>query len=209
MLVGLLREQLRRAPALVLLAAATVSGCGYTSRYVAPADGRARVIWKDDDVVVDVAGAPLSPQCRGEVEAQTRAARARPLPALGGYWAPRYYGPSIVVVDPSAAPLLLRPPLFSPSLSLARGVARAPFSLRGGGGGLGSLHGLGDGRALLLLAAAAVVAAALSGILVSLIPPESSSTSSTNTDFANAYNDLARTPGTACAYPFYPPAEAQ
>ena len=121
-----------------LLAALLTSGCGYQSSYVAPLDGRARVIWNSSDreATVTLAGGGLSQACEVAIRQLTTQERMPlegsfvRLPELeptasvtyqvgsygGGYWVPRYYGPNIIVVHPGIPPRLLRPPLFVPSL---------------------------------------------------------------------------------------------
>ena len=49
-------------PTLVSLSFLVV-GCTYTSQYVAPLDGRPRAVWADNHVVLDPAGAAISPGC--------------------------------------------------------------------------------------------------------------------------------------------------
>ena len=114
------------------------SGCGYQSSYVAPLDGRARVIWNSSDreATVTLAGGGLSQACEVAIRQLTNQERMPlegsfvRLPELeptasvtyqvgsygGGYWVPRYYGPNIIVVHPGIPPRMLRPPLFVPSL---------------------------------------------------------------------------------------------
>ena len=48
---------------------ASVLGCAYESQYVLPSDGRARAVWKNDNVVVETAGAPLSDACFEQLRA--------------------------------------------------------------------------------------------------------------------------------------------
>lgn len=191
--------------------------CGYQSEYVAPADGRPRVVWgPDDDPVVEVAGNAPSPECgavlrqvtgrslmrlsQGRIELPETPVRPYSLGVSGGYWTPRYYGSPIVVAHPGVVPLF-RPPFFSPSLTVARIAMSSGGGLRGGGGGLrlggGNSDGLGKAAVLLLVIAATALPAIDIGLAAST--PESRSKSSEAIDLVNGYNDLLRSSGTACS----------
>lgn len=153
----------------------------------------------------------------GKVELPTgEAPQSPPLYVSGGYWVPRYYGPPIVVVTPGLAPPFFRPPLFSPSLTIASALLRShsmggmgsvgagavrssggAIRLGGGGGGGGGSSRLGEG-ALVLIALAVMVLPAID-IGLAAASPESSSKSARAIDLVNAYNDLMRSPGSACS----------
>jgi hypothetical protein len=125
-----------------------------------------------------------------------------------GYWAPRYYGPPIIVVRPGLAPPLSRFPVFLPRISIpvARpisggGIVRSGGSVRGGGGGSGGGNFGGGKEAGAIVVVLAVIAATTLPIValgLSASMPESSSKSSSAIDMVNAYNDLARFDGTPC-----------
>jgi hypothetical protein len=140
----------------------------------------------------------------------------------GGYWVPRYYGSPIVVVQPGLAPPFLRPPLFSPSLMIAESILRSRSV--GGGGGIGSIGSIGStggvrspggairlgggggsggsgrmGEAAMILVALAVMVLPAIDIGLAAARPESASRSAQAIDLVNAYNDLMRSPGTACS----------
>lgn len=207
--------------------------CSYHSEYIAPQDGRPRVVFEGSNPHVELAGAALTEECgmaikqlsghnsfgtgQGLVEFPDREAPryigGGPLIVTGGYWVPRYYGPSIYVGSPGLVPRFLRPPIFfSPSMMIARAavprisVWRPGMPVRiGGGGGGGSIGrsgggGSGDlGKGALLLAIVALTIIPAIDIGLAAGRPESASTSSTSTDVVNVYNDLMRSPGSPCS----------
>lgn len=151
------------AVALVAAGAGAPAGCAYHSEYVAPVDGRARVVWANDKPSVELAGTVIEPGCGAEIRRISGRENApiadgsslsleSPPPGyapgyrvavVDGYWAPRYYGTNlnIVLVRPGRLlPPLLRPPLFFPTLIRPLGGPRiipAPsvrISSSGGGG---------------------------------------------------------------------------
>lgn len=161
------------AVALVVAGVSAPAGCAYHSDYVAPIDGRARVVWANDKPSVELAGTVIEPGCGAEIRrissrenapATDGSSLSLESPPLGyspgyrvavvdGYWAPRYYGTNlnIVLVRPGRLlPPLLRPPLFFPTLIRPLGGPRiipSP-SVRistGGGGGGGSWKPRGGG----------------------------------------------------------------
>ncbi|WP_434042978.1 MULTISPECIES: hypothetical protein [Sorangium] len=206
--------------ALGALALAALSGCGsYVSEYVPPPDGRARPVYRDGAVAMELGGA--IPEClSGEPGSgaalpprASRTAAAPPVRVTGGFWVPIYVGPRIVVERHGVAPP--PPHLHRPGPN----VVRTPASPSKGGtpgpggkagsGGSGSGSGSGDSSAgnaaaSILLATVAVLAlAALPPIAVGLSvgSPERDKDSALALDQVNAYNDLARTPGSPCALP--------
>lgn len=173
------------ALALVLASAA---GCAYRSEYVAPQDGRARVVWgSNDHPAAELAGTSPSPVCSSELKQLTNhhevllasgqrlsldAPILQPIAyrvVSSGYWEPRYYGPNlnIIVVRPGLVPHLPHPPLFLPTL--ARPIVSAPVytppRISGGGGGGGGMKlgsgggGGGDGKGLGIAVLVAIVVA--------------------------------------------------
>ncbi len=188
-------------------------GCSYPSQYVPIPDGRARVVWRDTDVAIDLTRPDASPECLTLVRAG-----GLTLKAPDGYWVPRYYGPQLVVVEHGVPPLLPRPVLFSPSLELAKVIAGpqrwsmwagtgahiAPPPVSGGGGGVHISGGGDSGKALVILAVIALVVLPTLDLALAIHRPESDGVAAQVTDQVNKYNDLARLPGTDCSYPEAP-----
>lgn len=200
--------------AALLLASLLGQGCGYTSSYVPPADGRARAVWRENNVVPALAASPGT-ACTQEIERLTgTTAQGLRLLATGeaapptyrggptyvdGYWVPRYYGPPIVVVRAGVAPRLWRPPLFMPAPLLA--LRTGAGTLFPGSPSLSalSLFSQGDsGKALAYLAVLALIVLPIVDLWLALDDPESPTRSGRAIDFVNAYNDLARWPGSPC-----------
>lgn len=218
-----LHARLGQIVAAVTALALAAAGCSYQSTYVAPTDGRARVVWGPHDTpTVDLAGVNPSAECSAELQRgpELRLPRLHSHvelpPSAVDFWIPRYYGPRIVVVRPGLLPFFPRPPLFVPTLVAPRlaGPVRLPgFGsiagglTRGGGGGSGSLN-LGGSReagaivVILLVIAATTLPAVALGLAAAT--PESAGKTSSAIDLANAYNDLARSEGSPCA-PTPPP----
>ncbi|MCS6914427.1 MAG: hypothetical protein RMK29_01010 [Myxococcales bacterium] len=196
-------------------AALLLVGCGYTSEYVPPQDGRARPVWRDNNVIL--APPPgVSAACWQAVLDLTRTNVVRQPRELGTvrrhrerFWTPRYYGPPIVVITPGVAPLLPRPPLFVPLLPppiLRPGLGlAAPLAMPG-------LHlssgGQDPGRALVVLAALALLVLPAVDVALAVAPAESPTRSSQAIDQTNALNDLMRSPGNPCSYPYLDPGGA-
>ncbi|XXY53631.1 hypothetical protein WME91_21075 [Sorangium sp. So ce269] len=202
--------------ALGALALLALSGCGsYISDYVPPPDGRARPVYRDGAVVMEIGGS--TPAClSGEdgpdgalppylEQASRDPAQAAPVRFSGGFWVPVYFGPRVVVEHRGVAPP--PPHLHRPGpgvvrrpASPSRGVTSRPGgSAPSGGSGSGS-----DGAeaAAVLLATFAVVAlVALPPVAVGLSVgrPEREKDTALALDHVNAFNDLARTPGSPCA----------
>src|SRR5215467_1387889 len=86
-----------------------VLGCAYDSQYVAPNDGRARAVWKEDNVVVELAGAPVSDACleqlrawsdngtlrlsSGDVKRDVALPPRLAIEVSRPFWIPVYFGP--------------------------------------------------------------------------------------------------------------------
>lgn len=184
----------------LLALAAAIAGCGYTSEYTPPADGRARAVWVGDGVKVDRSGAAATDACEKEVS-RIAGGGALEVAAFHGWWIPRYYGDPIVVGRAGLAPMLLRPPVFVPRLIVVAHAAPSPA--RGVGAGRLPDLNLGGGKdtAYVLLVAAAIALIVLPAVdlWMALDHPTSSEDASRAIDRVNVYNDLARWPGSPCA----------
>jgi hypothetical protein len=187
-------------------------GCSYESQYVARNDGRARAVWKDNNVVVDLGGAPISDACveqlrawsvngalrlsSGDFKRNVRLPR-RFVPEMSrGFWIPVYFGPPIVAPSAFVAPSLLRPPLFVPVLG-------APSVVRSAGGVAATagvvVPGSGSRELEEALAVIALIVLPAVDIGLAVATPEDER-SSDAIDQVNVFNDLARTTGTPCSY---------
>lgn len=192
-----------------------VAGCGYSSQYTAPTDGRPRAVWKSDHVALEAAGAPLSVACLQEIAAFTDsealhlatgdfALAPAPRPNVAPFivaaaiWTPRFYGPRIVVPRPGLAPIFPHPPLFLPPRALVVPAPR-PLAVGAPAGGSGARIGDGDGRMWAILAAVALVVMPAVALGLALSRPEDSDTNAEAIDQVNVYNDLLRSAGSPCA----------
>ncbi|WP_438015727.1 hypothetical protein WMF18_33355 [Sorangium sp. So ce315] len=204
--------------ALGALALAALSGCGsYVSEYVPPADGRARPVYRDGAVAMELGGAipeclsgePASDGALPPSPARTsRGAAAPPVRVSGGFWVPVYFGPPIVVERRGVAPRphhhhrhapdVARTPA-SPGKGGSPGPGGNATSVSGGGGG--GDDGAGSAAAIVLATVAVLALVALPPVAVGLSigRPERDGDSALALDQLNAYNDLARTPGSPCA----------
>jgi hypothetical protein len=195
------------APALLL--ALAVGGCGYTSHYTPPADGRARTVWDGNGVVMEVAG-PVSWDCSLAVaHLRSTGLLADGRTFAPGAWLPRYYGPAILVPSPGLAPVLPLYPSFWPHHRLSpHGWPHAGGSggsLGTGGGGGGGGGGSGElGKAAIALAVVALAVLPVVDISLALSRPEDGAGSVEAISEVSAFNDLARQPGSPCAAPGEP-----
>ncbi len=199
----------------VLVGLVGTSGCGYTSQYSAPVDGRPRAVWRNDKVVVQSAGVARTPECAEAVAELSGNARPAPPPPPSGYYTPQWYGPPLVVLTPGFAPPLPRPPLFfSPSLTIATALAHGGpkggggLRLDGGAAGRGVRGGSGDTKgleaAVLYMAVVALLVLPIVDTTLALVPAESVTESVAAIDEVNAWNDLLRWPGSPCGPPAVP-----
>jgi hypothetical protein len=195
--------------AIVILSSLAL-GCAYTSHYTAPLDGRARPVWTGSGVAVELAGAPLTEACAtqlgvygtdGRIHLLTGELKPAPLEPSARVtvapivWVPIYFGAPLVAVG-GLPPPLPHPPLFSPSLLGAGALvdaanARAPSSPAAGN----DFARLGA-----IVAVIAIVVMPVIDVTVAVIPAENGDRAAESIDQANLYNDLARTPGSPCAY---------
>ncbi|WP_437321115.1 hypothetical protein [Sorangium sp. So ce385] len=206
--------------ALGALALAALPACGsYLPDYVPPPDGRARPVYRDGAVAMEIGG-PI-PECLsgepGSVGAPPPvrdSAQAPPVRVSGAFWVPVYFGPPIVVERRGVAPPpphlhRAAPDVVRRAASLSKGGNAKPGGAasegNAGSGGNGG-RDAGSGAASALLAAFAVVAlVALPPIAVGLSVgrPEREKDTALALDHVNAYNDSARTPGSPCAVGVY------
>ncbi|MDI3291101.1 hypothetical protein [Polyangium sp. 15x6] len=191
-----------------------LSGCGsYTSDYVPPQDGRARVLWDDDRVVASLPSEVSGPGCSEAI---------RNLPADPGQYS-TYYGGSTGVVYYRPWIIVRRAPVVivgsGGGSSATRTIHRTPaaptvggssasISGPGGGksgggksgGGGGGGGGGGDlGKAAVVLAVVALLTLPIITLSLGLTRPEPEGDVANAIDEVNAYNDLARLPGSPCA----------
>jgi len=191
-----------------------LAGCGsYTSSYVAPNDGRARVLWDEDRAVASLPSESSHPDCSEAV---------RNLPAEpeqystyygGGGGVRVYYRPWIIV---RPAPVVIvgsgrvgstpgtvsRAPA-TPTVSGSKGGGSSGGGSTGGSsGGGGGGGGNGDlGKAAIVIAVVALVVLPIITLSLGLTRPEPEGAVASAIDEVNAYNDLARLPGSPCAAP--------
>jgi hypothetical protein len=178
---------------LIPLLALLLGACGYTSQYVPPVDGHARVVWRQGNPVAMV------PQtvCRDGAFS----AGSVPLPAAVGVARTQVH--HAVWVD---LPVFVHhhhhhgPP---PPVRLASGdpVHRAvPVNASSGSGccsGGGSSGGGGDELFVVMAVAGLIVMPAIAtGLAVT--DPEDAEVAAGSIDLVNAYNDLARAPDSLC-----------
>ena len=221
------RARLGQLVAATTALALAAAGCSYHSTYVAPTDGRARVVWgSDNNPAADLTGISLPSECTTELQNTLEPSRLQlrshvePHVHAVDFWVPRYYGPPILIVRPGFAPFLPRPPLFVPTLiapplhrpgSIASGLGSVSIGsgrisggsgIRTGGGGSSNLGGGKEAGAIvliLLVIAATTLPAVALGLAAST--PESGRRTAKAIDLVNGYNDLARSQGSPCAAP--------
>ncbi|MCK6586604.1 MAG: hypothetical protein HUU21_25830 [Polyangiaceae bacterium] len=204
------RTSIPTLAALAVASLAALSGCGsYISDYVPPDDGRARAVWRDGNVEME--GADLSGACAAEIGYETN----EPPPPYtggstvrvhGGFWVPVYFGPRIVVVHRGVAP---RPHYHATRVRSVSSGGSGIGSISGGGGGGGKVSSGGSsggggssgdiGKGAVILAVVALIALPAIALGLSLGRTEAEKETALTIDRVNAYNDLARTPGSPCA----------
>jgi hypothetical protein len=194
----------------LLLVSALALGCAYTSHYTAPLDGRARAVWTGSGVAVELAGAPLLDVCAQQLGALANEGRIhlltgelKPAPLDGGrpfvvaplVWVPIYYGPPLVAVG-GLPPPILRPPLFSPALAVGSALVSASNARSPGApANSNDLAKLGA-----IVAVIAILVMPVIDLTIAVVPAENTTRSAEAIDQVNLYNDLARSPGSPCAY---------
>jgi hypothetical protein len=161
----------------VLTAALLLAGCGYSSQYVPPADGRARVLWNDDHLVTYLPAPARTQECHEATWWLRHPAEHRQPPIEPMVWVPRPYGsPSPAAAGEIAA-----------TLTVADAIARTP-----------AVPHLDRDLAAILLVLA-VVALPIVDVTFAALQPESDARSADAIDEVNAYNDLARSAANPCS----------
>ncbi len=187
---------------LLALGLAGAAGCGYTSTYVPPDDGRARVVWRDGSAAALVPA--QSEACWRAVQkasGTTQPLVVDPAPAAsvshGGYvhlpvWVhvhhPHHHlhdhGHHAAIAHSGASPS-------GPHKAVSAG---APS------GGSSSVRSSStDFRLLIAAATVALVSAPVVAIALALDEPERPAEVAAAADLVNALNDLTRAPGSPCA----------
>ena len=201
-----------RGPLLVVAAAGLLFGCGnYTSDYKPPKDGRARAVWSEDRVVASIP-ADSSAECSGAL-VDVKSNPGSYVSTYGGSRMVVLWQPWIVVHHHNhhvGGPGLPGPGVpgtgvHRPAHPSAGGGSGGSVSGGGGGGksigsgGGGSGGGGGDlGKAAVVLAVVALIALPIITLGIGLGRPEPSGEVADVIDEVNAYNDLARLPGSPC-----------
>ncbi len=158
-------------------------GCGYTSDYVPPRDGRARAIWRDDKAVI--AGPAELPNCATREQPPDGYRHRVPQDAHGYYYAPT--GSTSVHVG---LVVVGRPPILLPHLP----SSAVPGANLGGGGGVD-----GGEYLFVILAVGAIVAFPFVAMGLALGHPEPEEEVAVALDQVNAYNDELRERLARCA----------
>lgn len=191
---------------LVIVAVLSGEGCSYSSLYVSPADGRARTVWRENNVVVDLSSGLASDVCLYQVGAATHTSRfylmderlelapvssPYPVAMLDDFWIPVFYGSPIL----ASRAVIERPAVvFAPP----RGRTVAPPPSRSNVASE-SKHGDSESRAFTAAAIAALVILPIVDLVLAINRPESSTRSAQAIDQVHAYNDFARTRGSPCS----------
>jgi hypothetical protein len=215
---------LLRGTALAVLAAFSASCGGYTSDYVPPKDGRARVLFHGERAVAALPAADTG--CLRAVQESPEELPPYLVGRGGGGVTVVYWTPGIHV-HASHSPARVRTAGVA-TRRLATPVARSGGgtgvggigSIGGGGvkssgvggggvktsGGSGTGLGIGNGSGgmngkdlLVFLAVVALVMLPMVAIGMVATSPESGPDVAETMDRVNAYNDLARSPGSPCA----------
>jgi len=176
-------------------ALSALAGCSYTSAYIPPPDGHARVVWRETNVAAQLPRS-LPPECADELLVAMRGGEVVFVPrepAGVWWWSP---GPGVVPGGGRATP-----------------GAGSRFSVHGSGGGVhvagGGVHGSsgggngggggGGGQGAAVALVIALVALPVLTLAFATSRPENEEAAAAATDRVNAYNDLARVGDPACA----------
>lgn len=183
---------LRRVSVCGLVGVLVFSSCSYTSDYVAPSDGRARLVWHDGE---PTAAVPTGTQA---CAAQAVRLSGRELdlgPCNNGRCAePRFFWPVFYVGPPLLVPV---PPHGLPPRSNAAPHRASPVGTKGSGGM--------DARAVIVVAALALVSMPIVAIALAASRPERPVEVAGAIDYVNTMNDVVRDPNNGCMNMSPPP----
>ncbi len=196
---------------LPLLCCLALASCAYKSDYVIPADGRARVVFSDGEL--RPAMPALTPACKANVDQWIAYYKANPpappVRSGQGHFHMNIWIEDAVYIDPlphhlhsgHAVPASYSGPATHAATPVG-GHSATPVHAGSSGHGATSVGGSSGGNSGELYAALAVVAlVTMPAVAITLasVPPESGAEASSAIDQVNAYNDAARSQGSACA----------
>jgi hypothetical protein len=193
---------------LAIVALLALSGCSYSSSYVPPQDGRARLVWNDKQVVPSLPSVSASCSDRVRVTSLERSPMEDPLAPPHVWWQP----PREPRWDDEEAGTDARVQIdinggrggrrfygmHHGEARGGRGGARIGAAGRGGGrGGAGGFHGgkLGKG-ALVVVALAYLIVPTVVAVWAGQRPDQTDVAK--GMDQVHAFNDLARSGDPAC-----------
>ncbi|MGI5862462.1 MAG: hypothetical protein ACOX6T_10460 [Myxococcales bacterium] len=191
-----------------LLALGLAAGCGYTSTYVPPDDGRARVVWRDGSAVALVPA--QSEACWREVQrasGTTQPLVADAAPAASVSHDVHVHLPIWVHVHHRHHHHLHPHAHLHHAHHAATAHSGAPdsgphkaVSANAPSDSSSSVRSSNtDLRLLIVAATVALVSMPIVAIALALDEPERPVEAAAAADVVNAFNDLARVPGSACA----------
>jgi hypothetical protein len=178
-------------------ALSALAGCSYTSAYVPPPDGRARVVWRETNVAAHLPRS-LGPECADELLAAMRGGEVVFVPREpAGVW---WWSPGSVVL-PGGGPATPGAGSRFGAHGSGGGVHVAGGGVHGssGGGHGGGGNGGGGGQGAAVALVIALVALPVLTLALATSRPENEEEAAAATDRVNAYNDLARVGDPACA----------
>ena len=163
-----------------MLLLASLTACSYTSIYVPPADGRARLVWRDDKATALL---PVSPGSACATAIQ----QSRGFPPPDG--TDVYFFPRFIILEGPISPHL------GTDARSATGVHGGPHRASA----IEPSSGGGDGKVWVVLAVIATVTLPIVAVILASSTPEDSSETSQAIAAVSAYNSLARTPESPCS----------
>jgi hypothetical protein len=177
---------------------ASLSSCGYTSRYSPPFDGRARPLWEEDHITNNLTQLDVSPACRDELYWTAHPDEQHPAKPIGrsNYWVPVYYGSDIVVPATGTAPLQRPSVTFEPT---AASPPSPPVVTTTNAPGPEALEEVLRFPLLIVLVLLVPLWPPIA-VALATSPAESGRLTFDAIDEANAYNDLSRSTGTRCSF---------